>query len=249
MSESTLPIRGALSLSLQGEAPTQEDYVLPASGMGIFALADGFGGALPGLSAARTACESVKAFLEKGVNRDSTLPFVLRTYYSLAGNVLFNSVIHANRKVLKLNRKKSIHERGGASVIAGYLDGDLLALANVGACSAWLFRRGECRELVLPRSYARLSDPLSQEPTEDKSAPLTALGLAEDLEPEIAEYRLKPGDWVMFHSDGLPSSIRCAIQEIQSSGERDAARLLEKARETIEKTRTTDNISVFLTIF
>ena len=99
-------------------------------------------------------------FKEAG-DRDATLPFVLRSYFSLAGNVLFNALIFANRKVLKLNGKKNVHEKGGASLIAGFMDGDLLALANVGVCSAMLMREGKSQELVVPRSYGKLADPFS----------------------------------------------------------------------------------------
>src|SRR6185437_5231275 len=110
-----------------------------------------------------------------------------------------------------------VHEKGGASVIAGFIDGDLLALANVGACSAVLVRGGKTRELVLPRSYARLidpfGDPFRSEPIVD--APLMALGMSEDLEPEICEYRVRPGDWLVLHSDGVDPPFFVHLELIQ----------------------------------
>jgi serine/threonine protein phosphatase PrpC len=186
----------------QGTRPGQEDFVLSDEKKGIFVLADGFGGPSPGAAASKTACEEVKRFLFKEAgDLDATMPFVLRSYFSLAGNVLFNALIFANRKVLKQNHGKNVHEKGGASVIAGFIDGDLLAIANVGTCSARLMRDGQLQELVIPRSYGRLVDPFLGEGSID--TPLMALGMADDLEPEIFEYRVRPGDWLMLFSDGV----------------------------------------------
>ncbi len=209
-------IRAISVFSSQGRRPAQEDCVLNVQDKGIFVVADGFGGPVPGAAAAKTACEAVRSFLIKEAgDLEATLPFVLRSYFSLAGNVLFNALIHANRKVTQINKGKGVHERGGASVLAGFVDGDLLALANVGTCGAWLLRNGDSTELVTPRSYARLCDPFAKNPREDHRVPLMSVGVSEDVEPEIAEYRLKPNDWVLLQTDGISASVveeLCLIQ-------------------------------------
>ena len=225
-------VRAVTTFSSRGARAAQEDHVLAVQDRGIFVVADGFGGPGPGALASRTACEAVRGFLIKEAgDREATLPFVLRSYFSLAGNVLFNALVHANLKVNALNKGKSVHERGGASVLAGYLDGDLLALANVGGCSAWLLRDGRAAELVLPRTYGRLCDPFASGggadvPIHDANAaihdalraPLMAVGMAEDLEPEIFEYRVRPGDWLLFQTDGLDARVRAKIAELQKEG-------------------------------
>lgn len=205
--------------SSQGDRPGQEDHALIQQEKGIFVIADGFGGPLPGAEAAKMACEAVKNFLFKEAgDRDATLPFELRSYYSLAGNVLFNSLVHANQKVLSSNKGKNVHERGGASVLAGFLDEGLLALANVGGCSAWMFRGGEAAELVIPRTYARLCDPFSKDAAPERRIPLTALGISKDLEPEIFEYRVRTGDWILVHTDGVDSSLREKLRMLHQEG-------------------------------
>ncbi|HUP57351.1 MAG TPA: hypothetical protein VM598_07865, partial [Bdellovibrionota bacterium] len=122
-----MSIRSVTVFQSSGSRPFQEDHVITQRERGIFVVADGFGGPVAGVAAAKTACEEVRNFLFKEAgDQDATLPFVLRSYFSLAGNVLFNALIHANRKVHLPNKKKAINERGGASVLAGYLDGNLL---------------------------------------------------------------------------------------------------------------------------
>jgi protein phosphatase len=242
-------VQAVSHFSSQGARPTQEDFVLSEREKGIFVVADGFGGATPGLAAARTACESVRQYLIKEArDQDATMPFVLRSYFSLAGNVLFNAMIFANRKVMRLNREKAVYEKGGASVLAGFLDGDLLALANVGACGAYLFRDGKEIELVIPKSYSRLCNPLSRTTQEDHDSPLMALGMGDDLEPEICEYRLKPGDWLLLQTDGLGSTLRqeiASIQQRQFKGEKGS----KMALKALNGFQYSDNASISLVFF
>lgn len=211
--------------STQGNRPGLESHVVVDEDKGIFVLADGFGGPGPGLEAAKISCEAVKGFLFKEAgDQDATFPFELRSYFSLTGNVLFNSLLHANQKVLSLNRGKSVHEKGGASVLAGYIDEGLLALANVGNCTAWLIREGKVIELVIPRSYGRLVDSFRADIPLDERVPLMALGICRDLEPEICEFRVRPGDWILMHTEGLPSELREQIFDVQRAQERGGER-------------------------
>jgi serine/threonine protein phosphatase PrpC len=209
-------MRSMTVFSTKGDSPIQEDFVLAKKDRGLFVLGDGFGGGANGANAAKLACESVLGFLEKEAgDLDATLPFVLRRYYSLAGNVLFNALVYANRKVLKTNLGKTANDRGGCSLIAAYLDEDLFALANVGACSAWLIRDGRTVELVLPRTYSRFVDPFSVDPHPDLAVPLMAMGITEDLEPEIVEFRVNEGDWLLLQTDGVRGEIREEFQRLQ----------------------------------
>jgi PPM family protein phosphatase len=231
-------IKSSTSFTHMGRRPIQEDAVLANQEKGIFVVADGFGGAGSGALASKTACNEIERFLFKEArDLDATLPFVLRSYFSLAGNVLFNALIHANRKVLALNKGKNVHEKGGASAIAAFLDGDLLAIANVGSCSASVVRDGKTQELVTPRSYGRLVDPFGDSKVD---APLMALGMSEDLEPEIFEYRVKSGDVLIFHTDGVSSMV------IQSLG---GASFNTQARDILENAAYQDNAAVAIIDF
>ncbi len=217
MNPAAFPVlRSTTLFSTQGDATIQEDFVAARKERGLFVVADGFGGADSGLKAARIACESVLGFLEKEAgDLEATLPFVLRKYYSLAGNVLFNALLYANRKVFDGNKGKGANARGGTSVLAAFLDEDLFALANVGGCSAWLIRDGRIVELVAPRTYARLVDPFSIDPNLDLAVPLMAMGMTEDLEPEIVEFRVRERDWLLIQTDGVRSDIREELQRLQ----------------------------------
>ena len=209
----------------QGSRPGQEDHLLVDKERGIFVIADGFGGPAPGAEAAQVACEEIKNYLFKEAgDSDATMPFVLRTYFTLAGNVLFNSLIYANNKLTQLNKNRGIYLKGGASVLACYVDGDLLAVANVGNCSLWLVRNGELRPLTMPRSYGQYFDPFLVKNNQDAdypqvySVPLMALGISADLEPEICEFRLRKGDWIVLNTDGVSTEFPAKLAELQKKG-------------------------------
>ncbi len=248
-------IRGLVSLSVQGTRDVQEDFVLSSPERNIFVVADGFGGSSAGVDASRTACESVRAFLEKEIgDEDATLPFVIRKYYSLAANVLFNAVLHANRRVLVLNQAKNVQERGGASLLAGFLDGNHVALANVGSCVSYLWRAGRVTRLTTPRSYGQLVDPVEEhvEVSETRwRVPLSALGMTEDLEPEIYEFQGRPGDILAVGTSGREmTDILTVAGMARSSGERPLREALgsglRAAQERYEKFRSNTSISLIL---
>ncbi len=212
-------IRAISNFAHPGQRSVQEDHAFFDKDRKIFVMADGFGGPGPGVEASRLACESVKNFLVKEAgDLEATLPFVLRSYYSLAGNVLFNSLIHANRQLNLRNKGKGVHERGGASVLAAFMDGDLLAVANVGGCGAWIFRGNALCELFTPRTYSRLCDPSGQDMDPARQVPLMACGITSDLEPEIFEYRIKEGDLLILQSDGVGPEVRDRIWELAKEG-------------------------------
>lgn len=244
-----LPIQAQLTHSSKGRRPTQEDAVLADREKAVFVAADGFGGPAAGQEAARLACEAVRSFLfREAGDLEATLPFILRQYFSLAGNVLYNALIHANRKVHAAQKKRGVHESGAASVVAGFLDGDLLALGNVGACSAWLLRAGGCVELVRPRTFGFLRDPFGSGASETDRVPLMAVGMAEDLEPEILECRIRQGDWLVLNTDGISAGVVEALARIQGKGlpPDEAAR---EAKAQLSSYEYDDNASILLNIF
>jgi serine/threonine protein phosphatase PrpC len=233
----------------KGARPAQEDHALALREKGVFVVADGFGGPVAGAAASKEACEAVRGFLVKEAgDLEATLPFVLRSYFSLAGNVLFNALVHANRKVVAFNKGKNANERGGASVLAAFLDGDLLALAGVGICTGWLLRGGKAIELVTPRSYGKLCDPFAAEAHEQLRIPLMAVGMADDLEPEIFEYRIRPGDWLVLHSDGIGIAERAGVMDIQSKGLTPDLAVLEVST-FLKSVSYVDNTALSLAIF
>lgn len=245
-----VPVQGGFHLTQSGVRPIQEDHVLTLAERGIWAVADGFGGQGAGDVAAKTACEAVQSFLEKEAgDEDATLPFEIRQYFSLAGNVLFNALIHANRQVLSQNQGKTANEKGGASLLAAYLDGDLLAISQVGCTQAHLFRGQSRTELVIPKSYSRLVDPIAPSPLHQ--APLMAIGVTADLEPEVSELRVRSGDFIVLATDGLGAANLEQIAAFHRQWRQGSplAVVLDQAFQKLKEQVYQDNMGLILLAF
>jgi len=212
-----LPLRFAEGFQIQGSQPLQEDYFELNADRGIFLLADGFGGT-PGRSAAELSVKSARQFMEQEAgDLDATLPFELRPYYSLAGNVLLNAIRFANEKVLLMNRDRSWEQSGGASLVAGYLEGRLLSIAQVGSCRIHLKRGEVIKELVAPRSLLSQVNPFLEE-GEGDAIPLMSIGTSKRLEPEISEIELRPGDEILISSSGVRKEFREGVRALPGQG-------------------------------
>jgi serine/threonine protein phosphatase PrpC len=205
---STIRVRSDERMSSDSRS---EDRILSLPADRILVVADGFGGPGPdGKNAAERACAAVRQFLvHEAGDLEATLPFVMRSYFSLAGNVLFNALVHANRQLLGANTARAVHEKIGASVAAAYLEGDMLSIASVGGCSAWFIREGRHTPVLIPRTWGRLVDPTLESRSPEARIPLMALGISEDLEPEVAELRIRPGDQLWLGTfDPSPDELR-----------------------------------------
>jgi serine/threonine protein phosphatase PrpC len=222
-----LPLKFAEAFQVQGLNPVQEDYFEINVERGIFILADGFGGTA-GRQAAEVAVKSARKFMEQEAgDLDATLPFELRPYYSLAGNVLLNAVAFANQKVLQLNDGRMWERSGGTSLIAGYLEGKLLSVAQVGACRMHLKREKNLKQVVSPKTLLSQTNPFLEEGDGD-SIPLMSLGTAKRLEPEIIEVELRPEDQVFIESTGVGKRLREAVGRI--AGPSVLSQLVDEAR-------------------
>jgi len=234
-----------------GSQGFEEDAVAFNSEKGIFIVSGGFGGPTAGKKVAEISCEGVKEFLEhEGGDLDATLPFVLRKYYSLSGNIVFNSILHANQKIYSYNKDKNVHEKGGSSLVAAYLEGDLLSLANVGVTTAWLVRNGSIRQLIYPRSYGWLLDPFNKVSDQKTvhSVPLMSLGTTQDLEPEIIEVKIREGDWLVCQSNGEITEFIEKIAEIQKS-ELSSGKATEDVNQYLKTSQINSKLSILLAIF
>src|SRR5262249_27764866 len=117
-----------------------------------------------------------------------------------------------------------------------------------------MFRAGRVAELVLPRSYARLRNPTgepSADGVDDLKAPLMAVGVSDDLEPEIFEYQIQPGDWLLLHTDGLGADVRAKLLALHQETPREAPEetVAQDAQRILAESEFGENASIALIVF
>lgn len=199
--KSAIKAYSAISEAGTGAHSHNEDAILIVSKRQLYGIADGFGGVGIGDEAAKSCLKHVEEFVENGLgDSEITMPYVYRSYYTTSANLVFNAFLYANKKLFDQNKVKPINARGGASVLFAFFQDKTMTIANVGSCSALLIRSGHVEEIIKPRSYNSLR---KEHWNPHWAFPLMAMGLTQDIEPEITELRVESGDIIVLATDGI----------------------------------------------
>jgi serine/threonine protein phosphatase PrpC len=176
-----------------------EDLVDIDLGLQLFIVADGFGGSNIGDRIAGISRDHLKRLFGKmASDPDSTLPFFYSPKYLLETNVLINAFRGTHEQILKENQLRSLNSRGGASVIALALTENMASLVSTGNCRAYLLRKEKLMAQMLPDSFA--------------GAPMSGIGLFEDFQFQVMEFKILTDDAIILLTDGAYE--RCDESEI-----------------------------------
>lgn len=187
---------------------TNEDSLCVCPELGLFAVADGMGGHKAGEVASRLALDKLVSFLKQ--NWD----------YGITQNLLADAVQAANRAVFQNAAENPDRQGMGTTITACMFRNRLLWVANVGDSRALLLRKGKLSKLTSDHSLVQeLVDGGGITEADALNHPrrnvLTrALGVGPQVEADIFEYRIFPGDRLLICTDGL-----CAFVDERRIGE------------------------------
>ncbi len=177
----------------------------------FFFVLDGFGGAGIGDRVVAKLKEDLKGFLGKlADDPDATMPLYWSPRWLLEGNALINAMLNAHQVLFKENAQKGLNQRAGASMASAIKADDILVLAQVGSCQAYLARHGNVEPLFVPDTHQYLSiDPHGPGALR---APVGAFGFFPELSWNVREVRVQEGDQFIFLSEGVAPWL--SVQEI-----------------------------------
>lgn len=178
----------------------------------LYMVIDGFGGSNIGDKMAGLCRDLIKrSYTKISIDPDSTLPFYYSHKYLLEGNALINAFQLAHQEATKENEDRPMDQRGGASVLAAGLSENILTLISTGNCSAFLYRKGLITQEILPDTLGNLSRDSVH--AMNLNAPMSGIGLFEDLHFSVREIKLASGDLVILTTDGANSRLK--LEEIK----------------------------------
>ncbi len=173
----------------------------------VFAVADGMGGAVGGSRASKLAVEAIEKLWQ-----DS--PLTIFTEDEIK-KWLESAVAHANSRVWsEAEEDASVRGMGTTVVVAFQSDNSVLQIAHVGDSRAYLCREGKHKLLTNDHSVVQemvRAGRLTEEQARInpyKNLITRCLGHEERVEIEHTLVELKPKDWVILCSDGLPTVLR-----------------------------------------
>jgi PPM family protein phosphatase len=192
---------------------------------GLFAVADGMGGAAAGETASRLGLNVVY----------KNVQMMIREEYDLDNRavegVLVDAVANANQVVYKLGCENEDFRGMGTTLTAALELNGWLTIAQIGDSRAYLFRDGHIRQLTRDQSLIAqrvMSGELTEEMARrhpDRNVLLQALGIRPEVEIALQSAALRPDDMLLLCSDGLHAQM--SVSEIyqavkESTGPYDA---------------------------
>jgi protein phosphatase len=173
-----------------------EDCVLAAADIGLFAVADGMGGHRAGEVASHMALQDLERYIRKNLNGEM-------------GRILTEAVKNANSNVFSSSGGEPSLKGMGTTLTAAVIKGGCAVICHVGDSRAYLIRKGKMSQLTLDHSLVQeLFDVGGITRAQAREHPhrnvLTrALGAEPVVDVDLITLELKPGDVLLLCTDGL----------------------------------------------
>ena len=201
-----------------------------------YVVADGMGGAQAGEVASQMLIETVESFLSK----------TPRPWYE---NILAQSILLANDKILNEARRHEEYHGMGTTATILSLDGMTAHFAHVGDSRLYLLRGDEFRQITEDHSYVETLVRRGELTAEQarlhpmKNVLTQAVGAMTNLHIDAGNFTAQSGDKFLLCTDGLTNMVEDAeIKKILQTAAQPAEALIEAALEFGGK----DNITVIV---
>ena len=209
-----LHIEAAALTDCGSQRPLNEDTVfeftsqpLNGSQAGLYLVCDGLGGHEAGDVASQLAVQSVVACLAPVIaERQKAEPNIEAIHQQIT-----RAIARANQKVWAYNTHKDyiVSGRAGTTLTMAFLVEDTAVIANVGDSRTYLYRDGQLEQITKDHSLvAQLVDKGVLAVDEQDRHPwrnivTRALGRDHEIDIDIFDCDLQPGDKLLLCSDGL----------------------------------------------
>ena len=197
----------------------------------LFIVADGMGGHKAGDIASRFTVETIKTLIEQSQGKDAI-------------SIINDSVKMVNGLLLqKASESEDYYGMGTTLVIATIFD-NVLRVANVGDSRLYVIDDNDITQIT--RDHSLVEEMVLAGQLSKSEARTHAIGVEEQVEPEMFSIDLKENSKVLMCSDGLTNMLEDAeiLSIVRNNADiEDAARMLiDRANENGGK----DNISVII---
>jgi serine/threonine protein phosphatase PrpC len=182
-----------------------EDSFLYDESTGLYMVADGMGGHRGGEVASKMAVESMRDFIRKAV-ADGGRRLNPRL-------MLVEGYEDASRRIYDHSQDPAVALEGmGTTLVSAFIKGQTLYVANVGDSRAYLYSHGQLWQLTEDHSYVyeQLRAGLINENDLSiigRNVITRSVGYEREVQVDVIERQLQPGEMVLICSDGLSSLV------------------------------------------
>ncbi len=177
---------------------------------GIFVVCDGMGGQAAGEVASKMAVDVMLRYFREAHNGNGFLGNGNSlTSPSPIARSLANALRLANERIFAAGESELGHLRMGSTAVAAVVRGHSLAIGHVGDSRIYLVRQGSIQQLTQDHSLVMEQVRMGFISREEASTSamqnviLRALGAEPEVQPDVEDLIVMPGDTLLMTSDGL----------------------------------------------
>jgi serine/threonine protein phosphatase PrpC len=234
--------------------PHNEDSTLTDAELGLAILADGMGGYKAGEVASAIAVTSIHEEMKtrlQSLGGDTTA--LRREGRSRQLLTLKEAIIHSNSEIYRTAQQDSQCHGMGTTVIAALFRNNAIAIGHVGDSRIYRLRNNKLKQVTKDHSLMQelIDRGLYSSEEAAKNTPKNlvtrALGIDKDVNVDLAEEKVYPGDIYLLCSDGLNDMVK--DEEIHLTLSKYSANLVQAAEELVRLANAKggkDNTSVIL---
>src|ERR1700694_4827441 len=186
-----------------------EDSVAADAARGLVVLADGMRGDNAGEVASGMATTVIVTEMEQVLANARPYDVDPRTSQEIAPRLLREQVLKANTSIYQAAQSQPQYAGMGTTLVVCLFYDNRVLVAHLGDSRLYVLREGKLKQVTRDHSLLQeqidsgLITPDQAENAQHKNLVTRALGIDPSVEPEMHEYRTKPGDIYLLCSDGL----------------------------------------------
>ena len=227
-----------------------EDTFALAPEQGLLVVCDGMGGTAFGEVASRLAVTTIMGQLNG--SQETTPPPVAEDDggYLLQTSKLAEAVRSANKVIFEEAQNDEAKSEMGTTVVAAWVGGDIASVAHVGDSRAYLWRKEQFEPLTRDHSFveeqvkAGVLDRAHSLQSEQQNILLRALGREPDVDVDVSEVPVQPGDYLLLCSDGLTRMVAEAVMSETIAKLRDPQAICRSLVDAANGNGGADNVTV-----
>lgn len=180
---------------------------------GLFLIADGMGGHVSGETASQFAIDCITDFVSRSRSQPAEWPTLPQKDLTPEQSRLLAAVTLANRRITGLSDNPSVIRRMGTTLVGALIEGEHLAVVNVGDSRAYRIRAGQIAQITADHSFVeeqQKSGLITREEARahpQRNLLTSALGLGENPQIDLYLSDVSPGDLYLLCSDGLHAAL------------------------------------------
>ena len=210
-----------------------EDNFAVEPDLGLLVVADGMGGHNSGEVASDLAAKTIVDYARKMLGGEKNVVPEGNPALTPRGRQLEFFVKSANTMIYEKGRAFPKDAGMGTTVVAALVDGKSMTIAHVGDSRLYVWRNGTLTQLTEDHSLVGEQVKRGQI-TADEAARSSlqniltrALGAEKDVQVDVADHPLMPGDLVLLATDGLSKMVIDAVVAAVIAAEKEPQKIVD----------------------